>query len=278
VSRNILSPLKFQAEPSTLPVLETEKTVQFLPGLDDDTSLEVTMERTPKIAPRQKPPTGNLRIDVPGKPSKEKPRPKSGQTSPKGQKHKASEDKSGVGYEYVKRMNLRSHMTLMDNTIYSAPANSKLGEVKFRPDANEVHFQVIPDPNYSGSGKRSPGDIDNLIYDVESKKVTGKLLGDYSGLNQRISHFEFGPNSSRLVSIMDRKVYCWGVKKLRPAHRKGSDNCVKSNNWVLNWSESELGLGFNAVTAEGVKDLGKEYTKLFELNGVDFGFEGPDTR
>jgi hypothetical protein len=40
---------------------------------------------------------------------------------------------------------------------------------------------------------------------------------------------------------------------------------------VLNWSTSETGISFNECTAKNVKDLGKEYTKLFELNEVDMG-------
>jgi hypothetical protein len=45
---------------------------------------------------------------------------------------------------------------------------------------------------------------------------------------------------------------------------------------VLNWSTSKLDVDFNGCTAKNVKDLGKEYTKLFELNEVDMG-ETPES-
>jgi hypothetical protein len=227
-----------------------------------------------KIPLKGKPPKASLNIQIPrvvASPKKgQTPRCQSGGPSPKAKKDKDPKD-VGSFYEYVKRLNLRGHMTLIDSTVYSAPTNSILDEVKFRPDGKEILIRVVADPNYTGSGKKDPKEVDNWIYDVEKKTTTGKLLGDYSGLNERITHFEYGPNSNRLISIMNKKSYCWGVHALRPAHRDHNEYSQKSKNWVLNWSTSETGIDFNGCTAKNVKDLGKEYTKLFELNQVDMG-------
>jgi hypothetical protein len=177
-----------------------------------------------------KPPKAGLNIQISkvvATPIKRQmPRCQSGGTSPKAKKDKDPKE-VGSFYEYVKRLNLRGHMKLMDSTVYSAPANSMVDEVKFRPDGKEILIRVVADPNYTGCGKKNPKEVDNWIYDVEKKRMNGKLLGDYSGLNERITHFEFGPNSHRLISIMDKKSYCWGVHALRQAHRGDGEDSKK---------------------------------------------------
>lgn len=188
-------------------------------------------EELPTKSPlKGKPPKAGLNIKIPkvvASPKKgQTPRCQSGGTSPKAKKDKDPKD-VGSFYEYVKRLNLRGHMKLMDSTVYSAQANSIVDEVKFRPDGKEILIRVVADPNYTGSGKKDPKEVDNWIYDVKKKRITGKLLGDYSGLNERITHFEFEPNSHRLISIMDKKSYCWGVHALRQAHRGHGEDSKK---------------------------------------------------
>lgn len=184
-----------------------------------------------KSSLKGKPPKSSLNIQIPKVPTppinKKAPRCNSEGPSPTSKRDKDPKEHC-PDYEYVKRLNLGGHMKLMESTVYSAPANAIVDEVKFRPDGKEILIRVVADPNYTGSGKKDPNVVDNWIYDVEKKRMTGKLLGDYSGLNERITHFEYGPNSNRLISIMDKKSYCWGVYALRPAHRGDGENCKKN--------------------------------------------------
>jgi len=176
-----------------------------------------------------------------------------------------------ASYEYLHVINLKSYFYIIDSLIYTCDHNHKIDHIIFAPNSQKVVAKIIKDNSAVNFNKTLCEDtaVKNLMFefaDVLKNKheyIPKNLLGDYKGYFEHIEKFKLNSNVKKLITINDKKTYLW-LKRSRDQDKE------KKLDWVLDWSNVDLDLGFNNVTANNVllDANDDEYKKLLEENGV----------
>jgi len=156
-------------------------------------------------------------------------------------------------YEYTNVINIKSYFYIMDSLIYTCNKDQKTEMISFPPDSKKLITRLVKDnnpQNFNRVGVSGCSVTKNFVFELSDslKKIDIKpriLLNEYRGYYEHIEKFKYNMNDKKLITINDKKTYLW-------LKRESNEKSESKQDWVLDWSNVDLELGFNSVTANNV--------------------------